>query len=334
MSRLKKIGLIIFIGIIILCIIAGAGIYYVQRPVEATGETKMVFVEPGMTLSQVASRLQQDGLIRSTYWFKLVARFREVGSRIQVGRYHLATGLTTDGVLETLVSGKGGTERVTIPEGLTLREVAGLLMAKADIDSSEFMMLAQAPDFAVELGIEASTLEGYLFPDTYHFYRQMEPELVIREMTALFRQVLTQQDLEKVKQLGMTLHDVVALASIIEREAQLASERDIISGVFHNRLRIGRRLESCATVQYILGKPKAVLLDRDLQIPSPYNTYLHAGLPPGPICSPGAAALHAALYPASVPYLYFVARGDGSHIFSKSNREHVNAKNRIKRSQT
>ena len=331
MSRMKTIAICLVVFLVLGAAAAGAGVYYLQSPMESTGDATVVFVEPGMSVSHVATRLEQEGLIRDARWFKLYARYREVDSKIKVGRYPLAAGQTIDEILATLVSGKGGTEQVTIPEGLTINEIAVILHEKIEVDSTVFLELARDPKFVADLGIESPDLEGYLFPNTYKFYRGMAPDLVIREMTGLYHHIMTPENREKAKEMEMSIHDVMTLASIIEREAQLASERDTISGVFHNRLRIGRRLESCATVQYILGEPKAVLLEKDLRIPSPYNTYLHAGLPPGPICSPGAAAINAALNPAVVPYLYFVARGDGGHIFSRSNREHVNAKNRIKR---
>lgn len=331
MSRMKTSA----ICLVSLVLLGGggslAGFYYLQSPMPATGEATVVFVQPGMSLSHIAAWLEQEGLIRNARWFKAYARYREVDSKIKVGRYSLASGQTVDEILETLVSGEGGTERVTIPEGLTINRIAVILHEKIDIDSTLFISLATDPDFAAELGIEAPGLEGYLFPNTYKFYRGIAPDLVIGEMTGLFHKIMSPENREKAKKLEMSIHEIMTLASIIEGEAQLASERNTISGVFHNRLQSGRRLESCATVQYVLGEPKAVLLDKDLKIPSPYNTYLHAGLPPGPISSPGAAAIEAALNPSDVPYLYFVARGDGGHIFSRSNREHVNAKNRIKK---
>jgi len=206
-----------------------------------------------------------------------------------------------------------------------------ILHEKIAVDSTIFLSLSRDPEFIATLDIESEDLEGYMFPNTYKFYQGISPRAVIKKMTGLYHRVMDADNKARAAEMGMSIHEIMTLASIIEGEAQLPSERDTISGVFHNRLRIGRRLESCATVQFILGEPKAVLLERDLKIPSPYNTYLHAGLPPGPICSPGAAAIEAALNPAVVPYLYFVARGDGGHIFSRSNREHVNAKNRIKR---
>ena len=331
MSRMKFLSLSVLSILIIGCVGIGAGAIYLHSPMPVGGDSKVLVVEPGMSVSHVARSLEKQDLIRDARWFNLYARYSEVDSRIKVGRYQISTGQTIDQILHTLVSGEGGTEHVTIPEGLTLGEIATILHEKISVDSSAFLALARDPEHVTSLGIDAPTLEGYLFPNTYSFYRGMATESIIAEMTDTFHEVMSSENRLKAEEMEMSIHEIMTLASIIEGEAQLASERDTISGVFHNRLRIGRRLESCATVQFILGEPKAVLLERDLRIPSPYNTYIHAGLPPGPICSPGAAAIKAALNPAVVPYLYFVARGDGGHIFSRSNREHVNAKNRIKR---
>lgn len=334
MFRLRTRLVIVASGLILLLAGLGMGVYILQSPVRATGETRIVLVEPGMTLSQIAVRLEREGLIRSAQWFTLLARYRGIENRMRIGRYRLATGLTADTILHRLVSGTGREEQVTIPEGLELRQVASILKARAGIDSTGFMALAQDTTVIAGLGIYAPTLEGYLFPNTYNIYWQMAPDLVIREMTTLFRKVFNARYERQAQALGLTCHEVVILASIIEREARLDKERAIISGVFHNRLQIGQRLESCATIEYILGVPKERLFENDLKIPSPYNTYLHEGLPPGPICSPGLASLEAALYPKEVPYLYFVSKGDGSHIFSRSNEEHVNAKLRVQRKAT
>lgn len=332
--RLNRVVLIIISGLVLLDAGIGFEVYRLQSPGTATGEVKSVLVEPGMTVAQIATRLEDERLIRSAHWFRLLARYRGVDGRLRIGRYRLETGLTVNTILNRLVSGMGREEQVTIPEGFELRQVAGILRAKAGIDSVQFIALVRDSTVAASLGIDAPTLEGYLFPNTYNIYWQMAPELVIREMAAQFKQVFDERYAQQAQRWGFTLHEAVTLASIIEREARLEEERAIISGVFHNRLWIGQRLESCATIEYLLGVPKPRLFENDLKIPSPYNTYLHEGLPPGPICSPGRASLEAALFPKDVPYLYFVARGDGGHIFSRSNDEHVNAKLRVQRKAT
>jgi UPF0755 protein len=333
MSRLKTILILFLIEAGVLCLGVMGVLYFVLRPVAATGETRAVVVEPGMTLAQVAGRLEETGLIRDAIWFRALARFHKTDQKIHIGRYYFKTGTSMSAILTKLVSGEGATQTVTIPEGLTIPEVASILHARAQVDSASFVRLANRPDFVRTLGLSASSLEGYLFPNTYRLYEGMSPEFILKEMTGLFQKVFTEKYRTQAEQLGYSMHQIVTLASIVEQEAQKEEERGIISGVFHNRLRIGIRLEADPTVQYAIGDPNLRLLKKHLTIPSPYNTYLHAGLPPGPICSPGAASIRAALYPQSVPYLFFVARGDGTHIFSKSNEEHNEARTLVKQDQ-
>jgi UPF0755 protein len=322
MNRTGIILLALFVGAAMVCITAMGVVYHVMRPVDATGEIRKVTVEPGMTLTQVARALEQEKLIRNARYFRVLAQLRKMDHQLKVGRYTLSVGLSMNDLIDILASGRGGTEKVTIPEGLTVPEIAGLLQEKVKIDSTTFVQMAGDPRLMRGLGIDAPSLEGYLFPNTYYLYEGMRPELIIREMTGLFKRALTEEYRQRASLLGYSVHEIMTLASIIEQEAQISEERSVISGVFHNRLRDGIRLEADPTVQYAMGAPNARLLKKHLDYPSPYNTYVNSGLPPGPICSPGAASIRAALFPEEVPYLFFVARGDGSHIFSKSNSEH------------
>ena len=187
--------------------------------------------------------------------------------------------------------------------------------------------------FVARAGVPGPTLEGYLFPETYRFAEGVEPAAVLLEMADRYREYWTLERRARLDSLELDERALVTLASIVEEEARIAEERSIIAGVYSNRLEIGMLLQADPTVQYALGEPKERLLytDIDRVADHPYNTYTHAGLPPGPISSPGAAALDAALYPADVPYLFFVAEADGSHVFTRTNREHINARNRIRR---
>ena len=182
------------------------------------------------------------------------------------------------------------------------------------------------PEFCKTLGVDAESLEGYLFPETYKFSLMMAEEQVIRRLVKQFQRVFDSQMRAQASRMGMTVHETVSMASIIEGEAQVGDERPIISAVYHNRLKKRMRLQADPTVQYAIVDGPRRLFYKDYRIDSPYNTYRHRGLPPGPIMSPGEASLRAALYPAEVNYLYFVARGDGSHIFSRTTREHEKAK--------
>lgn len=334
MSRVKPILALLVIEIGVLCAGVVAVLYFALRPVDATNEIKAIIVEPGMPLAQVAATLERNGLIRDATWFRAYARFRSVDQNIRVGRYEFKTGQDLDYILSHLASGDGGTQTVTIPEGLTIPEVASILKAHAQIDSARFVQLANSPESVRKMGVDAPSLEGYLFPNTYQLYVGMSPDFILKEMTSLFQRVFTKAYRQRAEKLGYSLNEIVTLASIVEQEAQVSEERKVISGVFHNRLRTGIRLDADPTVQYALGQPNTKLLKRHLGTPSPYNTYIHTGLPPGPICSPGLASIRAALYPETVPYLFFVARGDGSHIFSKSNQEHNEARILVKQNQS
>lgn len=290
-----------------------------------------IIVKKGMTTGDIGRLLEERGLIRSPLLFSIIAKLRRAEHELKAGRYRFERPSTMVSILEKLCSGGIVTKRVTIPEGLRQEEIAGLLARSVGLDSVRFVSLAEDSTFCKELGIPATRLEGYLFPDTYEFYWDIEETEAIRLMVARFHQVFADSLVRRAEEIGFSIHQTVTLASIIEAEAQVPYERPIISSVFHRRLKLGRALEADPTVKYALKKPKRRLLRRDLTIDSPYNTYLHPGLPPGPICNPGGAAILAALYPADTNYLYFVAKGDGTHIFSSSYMQHVNAKNRLKR---
>lgn len=288
-------------------------------------------VEPGMTLSEIAGDLEERGVVRHAILFELLARYRGVEHAINAGRYEIESYMDAGQILSMLTEGRIAVNRVNVPEGLTIPETARVLQARIGIDSTAFVQRAADPEKVRSLGIEAPTLEGYLYPATYNMYPDMTVDDILKQMTSRHLQTITEEYRKQAEVLGYNLHEIVTLASIIEQEAVVDSERDIISGVFHNRLRKGIRLQADPTVQYAIGRPNMRLYEKHLAHPSPYNTYLHAGLPPGPICSPGEASIHAALYPEDVPYLFFVGRGDGTHIFSVTNREHNRARAQVRR---
>ena len=319
------------LSFILLCALSvGASAFFLNRPTGLADSRKIV-IQSGMTVRRIGQLLQEQGLIRSTRFFVLMARLSGIEGRLEAGEYRLNGRKTTYRTMWRLTQGVAITKNVTIPEGRTLREIAGILRLGVAIDSVRFVDLASDSTFCHELGVQASTLEGYLFPDTYNLFYRMDERAILKTMIAHFREVFSDSLRQRADALGLDLHQAVILASLVEGEAQVARERPIIASIFHRRLRLGRALESCATVQYALGRRKTRLRNHDLKTDSPYNTYLHRGLPPGPIGNPGRAALRATLYPAEVEYLYFVSRGDGTHIFSKSLRAHINAKNRIKK---
>jgi UPF0755 protein len=240
-------------------------------------------------------------------------------------------------IVEVIVSGKAliDTVKFTIPEGYNLNQIAEKLnslgvvspesiQAALKVESYKYDFIGQIPD-------REKKLEGYLFPDTYEIYKDTSAEAIIDKLLGRFNTVFTEEYRNRAKELNMTIDQVITLASIIEREAKLDTERKTISAVFHNRLKKNMMLQSCATVQYLFKEQKEILTYKDLEIESPYNTYKHTGLPPGPIASPGLKSIEAALYPENVDYLYFVANDDGSHVFTKTYSEHLEAQNKMKK---
>jgi UPF0755 protein len=284
-----------------------------------------------MSARRIGHLLQTQGLIRSAGIFALAVRLQGLEHQLRAGTYRLDGTRSTVAIVHQLVEAQVIIERITIPEGLTRQQVAGLLSRRGLADSTRFLALTEDPVLLDRLGVDAPTLEGYLFPETYFFDAGTPETAVIERMVDEFHAVFADSLRDRLAEIGFSLHEAVTLASIVEGEAMLEEERPIISGVFLRRLQLNRRLESCATVEYALGFHKKRLTSEDLLVDSPYNTYQHQGLPPGPIGNPGRAAILATLYPADTDYLYFVARGDGTHIFSRTNQEHAKAKQTIRR---
>jgi UPF0755 protein len=253
-------------------------------------------------------------------------------AKVKAGEYEFTTQMLPLEVLDTLVKGQVKRHLVTIPEGYTLSQIAQLLEDSNIVDKKGFGQKASSPAFISSLNLSylvkggaGSTLEGYLFPETYHLIRDMDPEEVIQIMVHQFKKVFDSELALRASQLGIPQRDVVILASIIEKETPLSEEKPLISAVFHNRLKKKIPLQSDPTVIYGIKNFDGNLTKEHLLKPTPYNTYLMNGLPPTPICNPGKDSLLAALYPAPVPYLYFVSKNDGSHYFSSDIEEHQRA---------
>jgi len=289
-------------------------------------ERHAILVERGQTLGQVAGELQRVGLLRGTLGFQVLARLMQLDRHIQAGQYDFALGTPVPGLLRALASGMGALNLITIPEGLTLQETSTLLAHHLGVPAAPFDSLGHDPAFCDSAGVEASSLEGYLGPDTYSFLVGTPPEVALRTMVARQKEVLRRAASGRDSlPLGLSLPQLLVLASIIESEAQRPAERARIARVYLNRLASDMKLQADPTVAYGLGmSPRSRLFLKNLRSASPYNTYLHEGLPPGPICNPGAASIVAALNPVPPePALYFVARGDGSHLFARSYEEHL-----------
>ncbi|RKY79537.1 endolytic transglycosylase MltG [candidate division KSB1 bacterium] len=288
-----------------------------------------VIVKRGMNVHQIARLLAENRVVDSPVRFVLVAKLMGASKRLHAGAYKFRPGSSNFDIVRKLRDGQVITVKVTIPEGLPATRIAAILQQRIDIDSARFVKEVMNPVMARTLGIAASSLEGFLYPDTYYFYYGMDEKKVIHRLVNRFKQIYTEDFRQRAQELGMTQLQVVTLASIIQGEAMLDSELSYISAVYHNRLKRGLLLQADPTVQYLVKDGPRRLLKKDLTIDSPYNTYLYPGLPPGPINNPGVAAIRAALYPAKVGYLYFVARGDGSHVFSCTLQEHLRAKRKL-----
>ncbi len=292
---------------------------------------KTVYIRKGTPLKQVSALLQAEGIVRSSRFFVLLATALGKKAKIRAGEYEFRSKMAPLEVLDVLVTGQVKRHLITIPEGYTLAQIAQLLDDQKIVEREEFFQKVSSPGLIASLGLPSLpagpgvTLEGYLFPETYHFYREMDSEEVIKMMVHQFKKVFGPELSRRVPLPGMSEGDVVILASNIEKETSLPEEKPLVSAVFHNRLSRGMPLQSDPTVIYGIKDFNGNLTKEDLLRPTPYNTYLRGGLPPGPICNPGKDSLAAALNPASVPYVYFVSKNEGAHYFSTDLEDHNRA---------
>ncbi len=324
---MKKFIILILVGGVLGA--AGyAGFYaytFLITPPSAEASERIVLIKPGTPVRGVAEILHEASVISDKNLFMILARFYREGKSIKAGEYQFTTAMLPTDVLEILQEGKIFFRAATIPEGYTMYQIAELLAEQGFLDKEKFLELASDKDFIAELKIEAETLEGYLFPNTYHIHRGMNTDEIMRKMAGEFWQVMPPDLQQEIQQKGFTIHEIVTLASIVEKEVRVDEERELISAVYHNRLRIKMKLDSDPTVIYGLKNFDGNLTKADLRKDTPYNTYRRRGLPPGPIANPGEASILAAVRPAEVKYLYFVSRNDGTHKFSSSYKEHLRA---------
>jgi UPF0755 protein len=314
------LGILFLIGVF--CVIGFR--YYLVSPAKKGGPNQLFSLREGSTLNEVAGELERKQLITSKGLFLLWARLMGYSRDIKAGEYRLNSGMPPLKILDILNKGAVITHSVTIPEGFTRNQISKLLQKKALVDKDEFLRLTGDPDIARRYDISEPDLEGYLYPDTYQFGRGLSTMAIIDVMLKRFREMVAPFR-EKAEQLGISMEELVILASIVEKETGRAEERPIIASVFLNRLKRKMRLESDPTVIYGLQDFNGNLTKNDLAKPTPYNTYVIRGLPPGPIANPGQEAIKAVLYPAKTSYLYFVSKNDGSHYFSKTLLEHNEA---------
>lgn len=302
------------------------GIYqFAETPAGSKAETVIFSIQPGQTIRTVAGQLHARKLIDNPLKFRILSRIKGLDNQLKIGEYQLSASMPPNEILDILVSGKSVLYRVTIPEGYTLKQISQAIEKSGLAANDQLYQAAIDPEFARERGIPADTFEGYLFPDTYLFPKGTPPRKIIAAMADRFEGIFTPQWKTQAQQLGFTIHQIVTLASMIEKETGAPSERPIIASVFHNRIRKRMRLESDPTVIYAIADFNGNLTRKHLQTYTPYNTYKISGLPPGPIANPGQKALEAALYPAKTKFLFFVAKQDGTHHFSASISEHNKA---------
>lgn len=322
---------VVVLGVILCCLgvagIAGVKVYaFLTIPPDSKAAERILLIQPGTPLRRIAETLQEASVISDKNLFMILARFYRKGKSVKAGEYQFTTSMLPLEVLTKLQDGKIYFHTATIPEGYTLRQIAELLAGQGLVDKAKFLAIAFSAEAAAEFKIEAQSLEGYLFPNTYYIHRGMEEKTIIQEMVNEFWQVMTPELQEEIRQKGFTIHEIVTLASIVEKEARVPAERELIAAVYHNRLKIKMKLDSDPTVIYGLEEEFNGNLTRtDLQTETPYNTYKRRGLPPGPIANPGKSSILAAIRPAEVKYLYFVARNDGTHQFSRTYQEHLRA---------
>lgn len=325
MKRAHRIRRTLLLGGIVGTVIL-SGILFFPAKTTRRYETRVVMVPRGASIETIAGVLKADGLVDNPELFVLAARVLGYDRHLKAGRFTIPVGSSIYRILRTLAHGMQARDMVTVPEGRRMEEVASLLFREAKIDPVRFMALATDSSFCASLGLPASKVEGYLYPSTYPFYPLLTPEEVIRVMVTQALHVFRSEMALPGARSDLTLHQFVTLASIVEAETSSPTERPLIAAVFYNRLRKGMMLQSDPTVSYALGIRPERTYYKDLDVESPYNTYRNHGLPPGPICSPGRAAFHAVLFPAAdSTTFYFVARGDGTHIFSKTWEEHLRA---------
>ena len=318
---MKEINTTLSIAITILIIFVTSFLSVNNREVNSS----VITIEKGMSLNSVSNLLLENEIIVNQNIFKLKVITRGLASKIPTGRFSI-DGKISDAILIDLIFNKGPIKlKLTIPEGSQSKNLFKDINTLLNTDY-DFNKYFNSTEILEQYQVDASSLEGYLYPDTYYLYHDSSPEEIIDILLTEFWKKFDENLQDRANQLGFSVHEVVTLASIIEGEAMLDSERSTISSVYHNRLKINMKLQADPTIQYIIPGPPKTLSNRDLRIKSDYNTYQNYGLPPGPINNPGIASIKAALYPEDTNFLFFVAQGDGSHAFTTNEKDHEEAK--------
>ena len=288
-------------------------------------------ISHGQSLAGISSVLNQKNIISNKWVFEFVTKLKGLDKSIQAGTFRFNNSNTNHDIIDNLAFGRPDRKKITFLEGWNMKQVAQHLSSVMKFEYNEVISLLNDENFISSLEINSKSLEGYLFPETYYFFEGVDKKTIIKRLVKEHMSFWNEKNLFKADSLGFTTSEIITLASIIEGEAIYDSERPVISAVYHNRLKKGMKLQADPTVQYIINDGPRRLLNKDLRIKSLYNTYMHKGLPPGPINSPGLQSLLAALNPQINDYFYFVAKGDGYHTFSRNEKEHERAKRAFQR---
>ncbi|HEK86241.1 MAG TPA: endolytic transglycosylase MltG [Candidatus Aminicenantes bacterium] len=329
-QKLIKLALILLILLNLL--LAFSLSQFLNRPYGQESGKKTIEIEKGQGTRIIARHLKKNGLLSNSLFFRLSYSLYYSPRFLMAGEYQFSLPVSPKKIILDLIGGKIMLHPITIPEGLTYEEIASLLIEKQYPIEGSFTEACQQAELVQAFDPKATNLEGYLYPETYFFGRGAKAQELVKAMVEQFTRVFGEKERRRAKELGMSIREVVTLASLIEKETSRPEEKVLVSAVFHNRLRLGMKLDCDPTIIYALklqNRFDGNLRLSDKSLDSPYNTYLYPGLPPGPICNPGKEAIMAALYPAPVDFLYFVSRGDGSHTFNRSYNEHLKAVKRF-----
>jgi UPF0755 protein len=319
---LRQLAFLLFMALLFAGTVVGVASMF--RPASHSNEVIRVEVPRHARVREIAERLEQQGLIRHRYAFLLMARLMGESNHLKAGEYELQPSMPLVQIIDKLARGDATAVWFTVPEGYSIDQVADTLWQLGMVDKHRFLKLAHVNAARYDVGLKPPrrSLEGYLFPDSYKFKKGVSERTVITGMLQNFHSKVVENLGEDVRANDLPLDKIVTVASLIEHEARMPEDRPLIAAVIYNRLHRHMKLQIDASVLYALGHHKDRVLLADLKVDSPYNTYVHPGLPPGPICSPGLASIQAALRPAKADYLYYVARSNGSHIFSTTLAEH------------
>ncbi len=318
-----------FLSVFFLLVFIIAGIFclnlflFVTTPSGEVGQA--MTIEHGSSLNKIVNDLQERGVISNVLLFKVTLFLKHAGPKVRAGDYHFDPHLRPPQVLDQLMKGDFARRRVTIPEGWTMREIANHLAQQGLVNTDAFMTKAKDPLLIQSLGLSVSTLEGYLYPNTYEIYQPKDEAELIKKFVGKFKEMYAKNFEARAKEGNLSQQEIVTLASMVEKETGNPEERALVASVFLNRLKKGMPLASDPTIIYGIPNFNGNLTHQDLTTPGPYNTYINAGLPSTPISNPGEASLRAVLYPAETRYLYFVSKNNGTHQFSETETEHFRA---------